>query len=211
MRVKNSIPFKGKNAVAIIVDGETEQWYFQLLKETESLRLPITYIHPEGNLQEMYEVVKEQCSRPFMKVYWVVDFDVIMKEERERSKGIPSPIVFFRNILNDVKPGQGKYPNLYLFINNPCFEFWHLLHFKETSRFYSQYEPDLRKDLQRVFPGYEKTERFYKSGTNIYVRLKSMQDDAMKRASKLPVFDIDDYQRANAGIYELVQELIVQK
>lgn len=211
MRVKNNIQKKGEYAIAIVADGETEKWYFQLLNEEENLRLQITYIHPKGSLSEIYEMVKEQCLRPFVKVYWVVDFDVILKENREKTKGSISPVVLFQTILRDIQSSSKKFPNLYLFINNPCFEFWHLLHFKDTSRYYPMYEPDLRKDLQNVLPNYEKSEKFYKSGRNIYVRFKPLQDEAIKRASKLPVFDMDNCQRANAGVYELVQELLSKK
>ena len=138
MRAKNNISSKGKNAVAVIADGETEKWYLQLLNQEENLRLPITYVFLKGNLQEQYEKVKEQCSFPFTKVYWIIDFDVIMKDEREKSQGTLSPIAIFRNILNELNTEPKKYPNLCFYINNPCFEFWHLLHFKDTTRFYSQ-------------------------------------------------------------------------
>lgn len=158
MRTKNNIQTKGKHAVAIIADGETEKWYFQLLNDEENLRLPITYIHLKGSLTEMFEMVKEQCSRPFVKVYWVIDFDVIMKEERERAKDTQSPVALFRTILSEVHSSSKKHPNLYLFINNPCLEFWYLLHYKETSRYYPMYEPDLRKELQSFLPHYEKSE-----------------------------------------------------
>lgn len=211
MRVKNNIQKKGEYAIAIIADGETEKWYFQLLNEEENLKLPITYFHPKGSLMEVYEMVKEQCSRPFIKVYWVIDFDVVLKENRERTKGGMSTVALFKNILKDVQSEYKKFPNLYLFINNPCFEFWHLLHFKDTSRYYPMYEPELRKDLQGVLPNYEKSEKFYKSGKNIYVRLKPLQGEAIKHASKLPVFDIDNCECANAGIYELVQDLLSKK
>lgn len=208
MRAKNNISSKGKNAVSIIADGETEKWYFQLLNQEEDLRLPITYKLPKGNLQEVYEVVKEQCSLPFTKVIWIIDFDVIVREERERAKSTPSPVALFRDILNEVNSQPKKYPNLHVYINNPCLEFFYLLHFKETSRYYSMYEPNLRKDLQSVLPNYEKSEKYYKSGTNIYVRLKPNQGEALERASKLPDFDIDNCQRAQAGLYELVNELL---
>lgn len=208
MRAKNNISSKGKNAVSIIADGETEKWYFQLLNQEEDLRLPITYKLPKGNLQEVYEVVKEQCSLPFTKVIWIIDFDVIVREERERAKSTPSPVALFRDILNEVNSQPKKNPNLHVYINNPCLEFFYLLHFKETSRYYSMYEPNLRKDLQSVLPNYEKSEKYYKSGTNIYVRLKPNQGEALERASKLPDFDIDNCQRAQAGLYELVNELL---
>ena len=144
MRAKNNISSKGKNAVSIIADGETEKWYFQLLNQEEDLRLPITYKLPKGNLQEVYEVVKEQCSLPFTKVIWIIDFDVIVREERERAKSTPSPVALFRDILNEVNSEPKKYPNLFLYINNPCLEFFHLLHFKDTARYYQMYEPSLR-------------------------------------------------------------------
>ena len=210
MRAKNNISSKGKNAVAVIADGETEKWYLQLLNQEEDLRLPITYKLPKGNLQEVYEVVKEQCSLPFTKVFWIIDFDVIVREERERAQGTPSPVALFRDILNEVNSEPKKYPNLFLYINNPCLEFFHLLHFKDTARYYQMYEPSLRRELQSVLPNYEKSEKFYKSPPNIYVRLKPNQDLAINRASRLSEFDINNYQSAQADIYKLVKDLVPQ-
>ena len=210
MRAKNNISSKGKNAVAVIADGETEKWYLQLLIQEEDLRLPITFKLPKGNLQEVYEVVKEQCSLPFTKVFWIIDFDVIVREERERAQGTPSPVALFRDILNEVNSEPKKYPNLFLYINNPCLEFFHLLHFKDTARYYQMYEPSLRRELQSVLPNYEKSEKFYKSSPNIYVRLKPNQNNAINRASRLTEFDINNYQNAQADIYKLVKDLVSQ-
>ena len=85
-----------------------------------------------------------------------------------------------------------------------------MLHFKDTARYYQMYEPSLRKELQSVLPNYEKSEKFYKSSPNIYVRLKPNQDKAINRASRLPEFDIDNYQSAQADIYKLVKDLVPQ-
>ena len=54
---------------------------------------------------------------------------------------------------------------------------------------------------------YLKSEKFYKSSPNIYVRLKPNQDLAINRASRLSEFDINNYQSAQADIYKLVKEL----
>lgn len=195
----------GKQAVAIIADGDTEKWYFQLMKAEEGLRLPINYPVIKGKLQDVYSQVEEQCNKPFTRIYWIIDLDVILKEERELKPNAPSPVVQLVNILAE---SATKHPSLTIVINNPCLEYWYLLHFKNTTKFYPTYEPELEKDLLHHLPGYKKKERYYKSSPNIYARLHTYQNDAIERAKHLTDFDLkSNRQKAQSGIWAVVQEL----
>ena len=65
----------------ILVDGQTEQWYLQLMKQHENVRT--INIKPElfskKKLQDQYEFVKEYSSM-YDKVVWIIDFDTLIKE-----------------------------------------------------------------------------------------------------------------------------------
>ena len=66
---------KGKKVYAIIVDGETEFWYFTLLKRHEREGLPKIDIRPElpkkKKLKEQYEKVVEYLEFDvYDKVFW---------------------------------------------------------------------------------------------------------------------------------------------
>lgn len=83
---KPRLPFRP--AYAMVVDGETEIWYFQMLKQYEekynSIRLNIKPEIPQKkDLKSQFELVKELLGAEFNRVYWIVDFDTILKETRE--------------------------------------------------------------------------------------------------------------------------------
>jgi hypothetical protein len=68
-----------KNTYAIVVDGETEVWYFQMLKRNEpSLQVNIEPKIPQKKkLPDQYKKVCE-LSEDYTKVFWVIDLDVII-------------------------------------------------------------------------------------------------------------------------------------
>ena len=81
------------------------------------------------------------------------------------------------------KTNYGWMGKLLLIVNNPCLEYWYLLHYCKTTKFFSDFAtlcPVLRKipDLAQ----YEKCEKYYNNHPNIYVRLKNRLDNARNNA-----------------------------
>ena len=74
---------------------------------------------------------------------------------------------------------------------NTCFEYWLLLHFKYSKKQFSDCD-ETQNDLRKVFPSYEKNEKFYKQSNNIYKQLKDKLPKAIENASKLGDFDIEN-------------------
>lgn len=72
-RRKIKITKPKKDAFAIIVDGQTEVWYFQMLKRNEpSLQVNIEPKIPQKKkLSEQYEKVLE-LAEDFTKVFWIL-------------------------------------------------------------------------------------------------------------------------------------------
>jgi len=113
----------GKKVYSLVVDGETEKWYFQLKKNHEEL--PTIDIRPDlpvkKKLREQFEYVKEQANHAD-QVIWLVDFDTILKENRERKQGEKSKIKEFQEYKSELE----KHENINVFVNTPCLEFWFL-------------------------------------------------------------------------------------
>jgi hypothetical protein len=77
---------------ALVVDGETEVWYFQMLKQFEDkkgqFRINIKPEIPQKKtLEGQFELVKELAGSEYKRVFWIVDLDTIQKESREVKRG----------------------------------------------------------------------------------------------------------------------------
>lgn len=198
-----------KKIYSIIVDGKTETWYFQMLRKNENLsQINIKPELPKNKkLKELYELVTEH-AQIYDKVIWILDFDVIVKEEKERKKGQASVIKIFQEY---VKKLEKDCKNVVVLVNNPCLEFWYLLHFEPTGKFYSNCDDAIRQ-LRKHLPDYEKTEKYYKKNNNdIYKRLKPLQNIAKSNAKRLANFDFENPQKAKAEIYKILDILEIQE
>ncbi len=76
-------------------------------------------------------------------------------------------------------------------INNPCLEYWYLLHFRKTNKFYDAFEPELKADLRKIacMENNEKSESFYNQSPDIYHRLGAEEGIATARKNSSP-FDL---------------------
>jgi hypothetical protein len=204
-RQKNQRKGSGKKVYSIIVDGETEVWYFQMMKRHEDL--PKIDVKPElpkrKKLKEQFEAVLEN-AKLYDKVFWIVDFDTIIKEDKEAKKGTESALQAFLKYLKTLS----KYRNVAVYVNNPCLEFWYLLHFEATSRYFPQCET-VEKLLQKNhLTDYEKSQKYYtKRDNDIYKKLKPLQQEAIKNAAKLGDFEFDNPQLAKAEMYQIFESL----
>lgn len=196
---------RGNSVYAIVHDGDTEKWYFQLMKQEENIRIQTDFIHLNGNLREVYnQIEKLLLSKLYTNVFWIIDFDAIIKEENERSKTSISPLEEFIKIKNDIQK-YGK--TLLMVVNNPCLEFWYLLHYERTNKYFAKYEPELERQLQKYIPNYEKKEKFYKQARNLYQILKPHQPIGIVNSTLLPSFDGNNPLQASAEIVNVVNFL----
>ena len=58
----------GNPCYVIIHDGDTEKWYFQLMKQEENIRISIDYKIFKGDLRAVYEKVLELFSESYTQV-----------------------------------------------------------------------------------------------------------------------------------------------
>jgi len=188
-----------KKTVAVIVEGETEKWYISMLKRNER-KLSIN-IKPELNVKKTLEQQYRHVislAEDYTKVFWIVDFDTILAETRTAKKGISTPLEKFNNYRRKIVE---EYKNVVVIVNNPCLEFWLLLHFEPTSRYFDKCDKAI-KQLKKHIPDYKKSEQFYtKQDQDIYLKLKPKLQDAIKNAQKLGEYDQENSQKAIAEMH----------
>lgn len=183
----------GRKTFAILVDGETELWYIQMLRKHEAL--PGISIQPElpkkKTLAQQFEAVKSNA-----KIYdhsiWIIDLDVIIAE---------NTIDELKTYLEEVRGNK----RINILINTPCLEYWFLMHVKDTGKYYAQCEP-VSKELTKNDPlkDYAKTEKYFvRTNPDIYERLKPYLSIGIANAAKRGDFDIENPQQAKAEMYKL--------
>ena len=187
MRKTRKIKIKANPNFAIIVDGDTEVWYFQMLKRNErKINVSIEPKIPQKkSLSEQFDLA---CflSEDYTTVFWIIDFDTILKETKEAKKGTETPLQAFMKYRNTIK---SKYKNVVIIVNNPCLEFWILLHFEKSSKYYNSCGA-VEKYLKKYLKDYQKSKKYYtKQDNDIYLKLRPYLNNAIKNAKHLGSFN----------------------
>ena len=185
-----------------VVDGETEIWYLQMLKRNErQLRLNIKPEIPnKKSIEDQFKLVVDLARREYSKVFWLVDLDTIIKETRDTSKGKKTALQIF---IEFRKTLLKKYKNVIVIVNNPCLEFWFLMHYEKTSKHFdtcAKAETELKKYLF----DYEKTQKYFtKQDNDIYIKLKPLLKTAIANSQTLGQFDVDEQTKAICEMFLL--------
>lgn len=188
MRKPKRITHKTTPSFAVVVDGETEVWYLQMLKRNErDIRVSIKPEIPnKKSVEEQYNLVCDLSNKEFTKVFWLIDLDTVVKEDNEAPKGKTSPIKAFDKLRTDLSK---NYPNVVVVVNNPCLEFWFLLHFEKTSKYFNTCA-SAEKQLKKHIKNYEKTQKFFtKQNDDIYLKLKPNLKTALENSIALGNFN----------------------
>jgi len=153
---------KLQKTLLLIVDGESEQIYLNSFKNQT------IYIKPElpkkKSLNELYKYFKDN-KKNYDKTFWIIDLDVPIRENR----------------LNDIKEYIRQYRDE-IIINNPCLEFWFLLHFEEKN-FDNSCSSIIRylKQNYQEFQAYNKRKKDIESIIN---KLRDRLEIAIKNSQK---------------------------
>lgn len=198
MRKNRPIPLKNKPTFAVVVDGDCEVWYLQMLKRNErSINVNIEPKIPQRKkLSDQFDKVIK-LSEDYTKVFWIIDFDVIASETKNAKLGSKTT---FQSFLEYKKTIAEKYENIIVIVNNPCLEFWLLLHFEATSKYFDTCE-GAEKQLKKHLKEYQKTQKYYtKQDNDIYTLLKPNLSNALKNSKILKSFDAKN---PNKGMTEM--------
>ena len=177
---------KLNNTIAVIADGQTEQWYLECVKKHYrggSLRgVNIAPKLPQKKqIDELVSLAKEKVTEGYKKVVLIIDFDEILSNDDEFER--------FKILVNTTDVWM---KNVIVVVNNPCLEYWYLLHFEKTNRFYSGFNNEMKKALQKYLPNYDKGKKYYCDIPDIYTRLGGNEglSAAKDNVKSLPTFDI---------------------
>jgi len=170
-----------------------------MLRNNENVRITVSpEMYQKKSLDEQFKQVVSYYEDS-EKVFWIIDFDVILKETKECKKGRETVLTKFKKYAEKLK--DKKYANVEIVVNNPCLEFWFLLHFCQTTKYFESYDkllPELKK--QATLSNYEKTEKYFTKGADIYKRLKPYLETAIENAGKCGKFD---FIQTSKGISEM--------
>ena len=123
--------------------------------------------------------------------------DVVIAESKAAQKGANNQIQKLKNYLNAL---ETNYKNVITILNNPCLEFWFVLHFEQTTKYFSRCS-DAEKQLKKQLIDYEKTRKYFtKQGNDIYLKLKTKLSAALTNAQKTKRGNLDEIER---GICEM--------
>ena len=199
---------KTNPAFAIVADGVTEIWYLQMMKKYElenkekeqgkqQIRLAIKPELPKSKrIKDQCALVCELAQREYDKVFWIVDLDQIRKEQREATEGKKDPMRTFIECREKVLNGKKYAKRVRVIVNNPCLEFWFLLHFIYTTESFDDYNM-VKKELKKYMKDYDKNENYYKPKNNdIYSKLKPYLNTAIEHSDRLGSFEPKDPSRA---------------
>ena len=202
---------KTNPAFAIVADGETEIWYLQMMKKYElenkqeeqdkqdkqQIRLTIKPELPKKKrIEDLCELVCKLAQEEYDKVFWIVDLDQITKEQREATGGKKDPMRTFIECREKVLHGKKYAKRVRVIVNNPCLEFWFLLHFIYTAKAYKDYK-EMEEDFKKHMKDYDKNEDYYKAENNdIYSKLKPYLNTAMEHSDRLGSFEPKDPSKA---------------
>ncbi|MBR4840253.1 MAG: RloB domain-containing protein [Paludibacteraceae bacterium] len=165
----------------LIADGETEQWYIELMKKHYNIRVKLQPELSCHSIEMQYELVEESIEKGYDHVFWIIDFDSIQKENNEaKNKGRvlqKFKDVYLSAIGKTEKDSKWK-GRLTIIVNNPCLEYWFYLHqHPESNRYFAQYETDLLPALRKfdvgggLFDKYNKSKQNYLGNPNLFERL----------------------------------------
>jgi len=199
-RIRPKVSRQLKTVYCVVIEGKTEQWYLELMKKYE--KPPRIHIKPElpkqNGLNEIKEFLIKLLKQGYDKIFWLIDLDVFITNCK---------IDRLKDTINSLEK-KDKFNKLKILINNPCLEFWYLLHFRETGKCYSNCK-EVVKAIKKIdkLSDYEKSKKYYLNNPDIYQRLKSYQKKAIVRAKQLDKQNQEDMEGASAQIYKLLQFL----
>ena len=164
--------------IAVVGDGITEKIYFEQLKEIE--RIKDVVIRPElpskfskgGSYKKAVTAAKSLAEEGYDHVYCLIDFDTVLSEDKRS------------DFEQEMKALDGK--KITVYINNPCFETWVLMHYEKTGRTFSDCDT-VGKTIIKYLKGYCKKQDYLRR-MNLYRTLRPLlESNAIPNADFLEI------------------------
>lgn len=133
--------------VTVIGEGITEQYYFSHVRSLYNYRYELKpYYFGTTTLQEMERKISEIVSGGGIAIC-VFDTDVSQRDEAQRKR------------LDHLKRKYGQKKNVIFCDSLPSVEYWFLLHYRNTNRFFAG-SAEVERELRTYIERYEKKANF---------------------------------------------------
>jgi len=177
------------NAIAVIGEGITEQYYLQSIKHLANVQItPKLPKHSTGD-KFVESEIKKCITDGYSKIYCLIDMDN-KKNAKEKSDYLKLKGKYHNKKYKN--KGIGTEIEIKFFENERCLEIWFLYHFKNTTAEFAT-QSDLLRELNK-FCKYEKTEKFFLStrGLNQYFIKNGGNFDDAKRNAEISLKRINE-------------------
>lgn len=194
-------PRSSEKSITVIIDGKDEKWYLETIKEHyPNMAMKKATIKPDlpqkKNVEELFSLAQQKLSMESSQVVLILDMDSIIKDNYEYERFKVYYEKYLKSSQDALSPREkskyGWMSKLVLIVNTPCLEFWYLLHFSKTTKFFPDFstmEATLKK--QPGLASYDKSEGYYKKSPNIYERLGGEKGIRTARSNAVP-FDLNE-------------------
>lgn len=185
-----------EKSIAVIIDGKDEKWYLETVKEHyPNADMKKATIKPDlpqkKSVEALFALAQQKLAMESTQVILILDMDCIIKNSQEFEHFKVYYEKYLKSTQGTLTPREkakyGWMNNLVIIVNTPCLEFWYLLHFSKTHKFFPDFsamEATLRK--QPGLEEYDKSEDYYKKSPNIYDRLGGEEGIRMARNNAMP-------------------------
>lgn len=134
----------GREAVAIVVDGKDEKWYINKVKlNYPCIAIKLIKVKPElperKKVQELFDFAKSKLDEEYTFVVLIIDMDEPLKDAKELTKfgALYTKYLLAQDnkLTGRQKTKYGWMSKMLIIVNNPCLEYWYLLHYHQTTKF----------------------------------------------------------------------------
>ncbi len=163
---------KLREPIYVIGEGLTEKCYFERLKRLKSYSCKIEprFFNKKNSIYHIKKRTKELLEADII-VICAFDTDVA-RQDKKKEKAIKEFIEKYKNNERVV-----------ICDSLPSIEFWFLLHFKMTTKHFSNYKA-IRNELVKYLPKYNKDKRFLENDKWVKILIEK-QETAIKNAKSI--------------------------
>lgn len=191
--------------IAVVGDGVTEKIYFEQLKELE--RIKDVVIKPElpsksskgGSYKKAINTAKSLVEEGYDHVYCLIDFDTVLSENK------------LAEFTQELKETDSK--KITVYINNPCFETWVLVHYEKTGKAFADCDT-VGKAITKHLKDYCKNQEYLRKKILYKTLRPQLETDAVPNAAFLEddrAAKGNNYQRAEVFKFFLKEKIVKPK
>ena len=163
---------KLRESIFVIGEGLTEKHYYQHLRKLKSYNYVIRpRFFSSNNCIYYLEKHTEELLLADVMVICAFDADVARRNAIERKR--------YRNFIKKYRNNE----NVIICDSLPSIEFWFLLHYRNTNKYFQNYK-EIRNELRKYIPNYDKAEKFL-CQEKWAISLIKKQDFAIENGKKL--------------------------